>query len=602
MCKIVLYALLLILPVTKNEQKDNVVNKTEIDSIALKSQLEKIIQTEYSNPSMAIIQFDELLEKSYYIPELKLLIYHHQSEMLIKTGQHDKALTLLKKAIVLAKKRKSKEILGEYYISIGFIYYCKSEYDSSNHFTNKAEKLFLSLNDSLGLARVKVNRSNILNVKGNYTQVLKLNIEAASIFEKYNEFDKLALIYNNIGMANHEHGFFAEAVKYLTKAVNVSLNLKDSLQLEMDYINLGIVYRKQDSLDRAEETYLKALNIAKNLNLEEDIARVSLNLGLVLTNKQQYEKAISFYTISLKKCEKLSLSFGIMANLINIGDLYLQKGNFQKAEFYSLKALSYVEKLKLPREKAVLTENLYNIYKKTGRFPLALKYLEINKIIYDSLLSAEKQRQFLEIQTKYETEKKEHAITLLQKAALKKDSIIMLSSIVVVFFITLLIYRNIKIKRIAQQDAELMRVKMEAQNKELAAKAVLLAKQNDKIRSIGKEIRNKLHANSYEIPPILERVIHSMEKNPKSEKEWEDFDFHFNQINSEFVNNLKKHANNLAGLELRICYLLRLNLSSKEISKYLNLSSGTIDNLRSQIRKKMNLEKNVNLGSFIASL
>ncbi|MGD8781283.1 MAG: tetratricopeptide repeat protein [Ignavibacteria bacterium] len=601
MLKNILFIVLLFIPreVENIQQYDSF---NESDSTKLSLLLQQTIREESSNPTEAVKKYETLIKEASNLPELILQAYRHKIDMLIKLGQFDKALEEARTTIKLAEKEKNNNVLGEIYISAGFIYCSLSEYDSSSYYTEKAMEIYNELDDSLGIARVKINRANILNDKGDYSGSLKLNIEAASVFEKNKDTSGLALVYNNIGMGNLKHEYYSQALEYLLKAVSISERLKDTLQLGMDYVNLGIAYRQQDSLYLAEESYRKALNIAEKLKSVEDIARISMNLGLVLTNKKEYDKAIKYYHISMEMCEKLSHKYGIMVNLINIGDLYLQINNLSKAEAYSQKALRYVEELKLPREETILTENLYTIYKKLGYFEKALYYFEKSKVLSDSLSNETNREQFLEIQTKYETEKKERQIAVLQKESLEKDFLIISISALFLLLIAFFIYRNIKIKKIARQKAELLKVKLESQNKELACKAILISQQNEKIRNLGKDIRNKLKTNSYEIPPILERVITSMEKNPKSEKEWEEFDFHFNQVNSVFVNKLKEITGDLSGIELKICYLLRLNLSSKEIGKYLGLSAGTIDNTRSQIRRKFNLAKEVNLGSFISSL
>jgi DNA-binding CsgD family transcriptional regulator len=61
-------------------------------------------------------------------------------------------------------------------------------------------------------------------------------------------------------------------------------------------------------------------------------------------------------------------------------------------------------------------------------------------------------------------------------------------------------------------------------------------------------------------------------------------------------------APDLTPHEMRICALMRLNISSKEMAILTNRTQGTIDNTRSLIRKKLKLEELVNLQEFILSI
>ena len=91
-------------------------------------------------------------------------------------------------------------------------------------------------------------------------------------------------------------------------------------------------------------------------------------------------------------------------------------------------------------------------------------------------------------------------------------------------------------------------------------------------------------------------------ENGLPEELWDDFRLRFEKVNDEFHQSLLKLAPDLTPVEIKIASFLRLNLSSKEISKLTNRSAGTISNTRSSLRKKLNLEEEDNLVSFLISL
>jgi tetratricopeptide (TPR) repeat protein len=320
----------------------------------------------------------------------------------------------------------------------------------------------------------------------------------------------LALIYDNIGMENLELKFYPEAVKYLNKAIFISERLKDTLQLLMDYSNLGVAYRRQDSLYKAEIYYLKAFEIAVKNNMEETIARLSMNLGIIYSKQKNYEKALEYYRTSLEKCETLSIKYGITLNLINMGVAYYETGQFLKAEESDKRALEYIKQLKLPKEEQVLYSGFYLMYKKWGKPEKALYYFEKYKDLSDSLLNETKQKQFMEIQTKYETEKKELEIALLQKESVEKDfeSLIIISlSTTLIFIMSFLVYRNRKLRKIEQQKAENLKIKLDSKNSELACKAISIAQQQTKIKNYWNDISQKLQENNVQIPGFWEPGI-----------------------------------------------------------------------------------------------
>ena len=80
---------------------------------------------------------------------------------------------------------------------------------------------------------------------------------------------------------------------------------------------------------------------------------------------------------------------------------------------------------------------------------------------------------------------------------------------------------------------------------------------------------------------------------------WEEFEKKFKVIHPGFYKNLSHKYAKLNQNDLKMCSLLRLNLSSKEIASILNITPPSVDVARSRLRKKLNLETSDNLVEFL---
>lgn len=83
---------------------------------------------------------------------------------------------------------------------------------------------------------------------------------------------------------------------------------------------------------------------------------------------------------------------------------------------------------------------------------------------------------------------------------------------------------------------------------------------------------------------------------------WEDFETHFKSVHPLFMENLINNFPKLSSGEIKLCALLRLNLNSKEIASILFQNPQSIDIARYRLRKKMNLNREENLNSFLLSI
>ncbi|MBL0048052.1 MAG: hypothetical protein IPP32_08165 [Bacteroidetes bacterium] len=86
------------------------------------------------------------------------------------------------------------------------------------------------------------------------------------------------------------------------------------------------------------------------------------------------------------------------------------------------------------------------------------------------------------------------------------------------------------------------------------------------------------------------------------DKEWTDFNSHFESINKNFYARLKQSYPDISPNDLRICALIKLNLSTKEMAGILNISPDSVKTARYRLRKKLQLNTEDNLTDFILNL
>ena len=81
-----------------------------------------------------------------------------------------------------------------------------------------------------------------------------------------------------------------------------------------------------------------------------------------------------------------------------------------------------------------------------------------------------------------------------------------------------------------------------------------------------------------------------------------NFELTFAKIYPDFTRDLIKSCGALTSSEVRVCMMLKINYSNKEILDQLNISNSTLTNLRSSVRKKMGLKRSQNLSNTLVSL
>ena len=114
------------------------------------------------------------------------------------------------------------------------------------------------------------------------------------------------------------------------------------------------------------------------------------------------------------------------------------------------------------------------------------------------------------------------------------------------------------------------------------------------------ELREKLDADqtiSKDSP--LTRLVN---KGQNQEKEWADFNVQFESINKNFYSRIRLAYPDISPNDLKICALIKLNLSIKEMAGVLNISPDSVKTARYRLRKKLQLNSEDNLTEFILKL
>lgn len=138
---------------------------------------------------------------------------------------------------------------------------------------------------------------------------------------------------------------------------------------------------------------------------------------------------------------------------------------------------------------------------------------------------------------------------------------------------------------------------IEARNRELAISTMSMINKNTTLNKLKSELV-KSKEESENIAPALSIIDQAL----KNDQDWEFFEQAFNHADKKFFKRIKEKHPSLTPNDLRLCVYLRLNLSSKEIAPLLNISARSVEIKRYRLRKKLDLERDVNLSEYVIHL
>ncbi|SNR30596.1 regulatory protein, luxR family [Lutibacter agarilyticus] len=159
---------------------------------------------------------------------------------------------------------------------------------------------------------------------------------------------------------------------------------------------------------------------------------------------------------------------------------------------------------------------------------------------------------------------------------------------------------KIKDEEITKLEHEKLKTELDSKNDQLTTITMHLVKNNDFIKDIQNNIVSSL--NQVDSKKELKRIIKTIDKELSNNDSWDQFAYHFDQVHGNYLKKLSENNIKLSPREIKLAAFLRMNMSSKEISKMLNITSRGVELARYRLRKKLKLEREQNLVEYLIEL
>ena len=137
-------------------------------------------------------------------------------------------------------------------------------------------------------------------------------------------------------------------------------------------------------------------------------------------------------------------------------------------------------------------------------------------------------------------------------------------------------------------------------SEELANSTMLLIRKNELLIQLKSEL-NRINAQpGHRLPTDgFQRIGSLIDTNISTEQDWKLFEANFNKVHEQFLKHLVEHYPDLSQGDLKLAAYLRMNLSTKEIAQLLNITHRSVELKRYRLRRKLDLDGDVNLSEFM---
>lgn len=335
------------------------------------------------------------------------------------------------------------------------LYFSLSQAVAQNHLI---DSLLAVLPSKSGEKKVDaLNTISDLYHRNDEAKSMRYAYEALTIANSLNYKKGIIASYSNISYSKLQQSAYKEALDFSIRALKISESIGDKRLTAESYVNIANSYLNMFNFKLADKNYLYAAKMYNELHDSLNVAIIYTNIAVSFDNREMLDSALHYYNISFPIYSKISNNKAYLGLwYTNVGDVYRKQKKYAEAlkcqlmaeallkethDDFTLmvlysgipytyiklnqtdKALEYANKsvelgvrLNSGRELSYAYLALADVYEARKDYTNQIKYLKHHITLNDSVLSEETSNTITEMQSKYESEKKEKEIELLNKS------------------------------------------------------------------------------------------------------------------------------------------------------------------------------------------
>jgi tetratricopeptide (TPR) repeat protein/DNA-binding CsgD family transcriptional regulator len=500
-------------------------------------------------------------------------------------------------------------------------YFLAENYFDAIPYKLRELKNYLKLENDSAIANCNERLGMMYYRIGNYDISSKYFLESIAYFENKSSPRMIAQITGNLANVYTRLENYQKALNYLfiSKNILTQKEFYNERTISGLYINIGLAYEGTKNLDSAMFYYNKAINLVSEEENPLYIGTVLNNIGEVDFVLEKYDSALKNYQKSYELFHQINNENGMGSALSNIAKVKIKTGKYQEAIPLCNQALVSFNKIKSLYFIVFTQKQLSDAYQGLGNHEFAMKHLELYLQFNDSLKGNETMEHIANMEMEYAMNKEQQKFQILEQQAklVEKENklkqfrlYILIGGILVLLALTVLtismlkgsLQRNKLKQQMLKQQQNQLQNDLSFKQKGIENFAAHIQEKNILLTDLKNEIKlitqqsNKDNANG------LKKLIQIVNQSLHTDNDRKELELKIDQTHQEFINRLKTKFPKLTKTEVRLCSLLLLELSSKEIATIMNIETSSVKMGRNRLRKKLTLPAQTNLIDFLVSI
>ena len=325
-----------------------------------------------------------------------------------------KGIAYIKQGLAVSKALGWEKGIAISYIGIGFGYGTLGVYDTALVYNDSAITAAQGLGDKSRLALVYINRGSTLLELNRFSESQQDFLKALQYAEESGNADRLARA--NMGLANvyYYQGQYQKALTSYRATLLLFDSIENVTMVSIVLMNIGNCQRQLSDFNGADRSYNEAIALQKKHNNLTQLMTTYGNAAHLYEKQGDSARAMNYYEMAYNLASRLDDKEIMSLNGSYLGEYYLNRGNTEKGMKYLKESYRLSAEVNISEHMSA-TKIIAQAEARNKNYKEAYQYLEEVMLLNDSSIKTRQDKMLAEMQAKYETDKKDKEITLLNK-------------------------------------------------------------------------------------------------------------------------------------------------------------------------------------------
>lgn len=493
------------------------------------------------------------------------------------------AINYYEKAIEYLIALKKYDDTYKMYIKIANLYQSINSNNKSINAMNNAMEYAQKTNDPKAVIEVNLAFGDLYASQGNinqstqyYDKVLKNNIDKNTIDIISNAFTQKA---KNLKKTYN----YKESLSLIDSSLYLCIReFNDSLQI-INYSLKGEIYDSIKDFESAKKYYMQAAKLAYDTKFFDNCGKNMLSIGFLNKKSKNYKTAIEIFKMICDSTEKFKMLEICQQSYYQISQCYALIGEY---------------------ENAYLAFNKYDSYYDSTN--MAYHEKNMNKLRNNELLSLNiKDLKIKELEQ--ESKKRKESRWFLFALTTSVLSLISITFIILHLRNKTLIHKNKETTyeqqlKIDKMENDLMEYQLKSSKESVVNLALHLKSYIELINPLKDELKEILNIPKEQQHEKIKSIYNNLQKNILILNNKSTLNKDINLIYKDFLDRLNEKYPDLTKSEKKLCSMLYMNMSSKDIAVITNTTIRSVETSRYRLRKKFNLSREDDIVGFLQNL